>query len=136
MKKEIENKSINNDSLLLELKTNHGLSSSETEWEKYLENTSNTTELEEKKKNVLTIIKRLTGNPTQGPGSQPGPAPINQWENILWEIKVFLDKNPSKSEIENWVKNKKGKINDPLDGINLKGADKNELLKLNRGRRK
>jgi len=89
----------------------------------YLQTANSIEQLNKLHEEIQKVISSLT---------QP-PSPTNKWEKVLWEVKKFLDTNPSSDKIKKWGERKKSEIEDPLLGIDLKGANRSTLLGLNRG---
>jgi len=131
---EIQNKltmhSLDESKLCQKLKEKH---STIIDLNSYLQTAKSTEQLNALYQEIKKTITYLTQPPDPDPSPSP-PTPLtNQWEKILWEIKNFLETNPSSDKIKKWGKNKENQIGDPLTGINLKGADKSTLLRLSRG---
>ena len=143
--------SIKGTDLVQKLIEQNKLPANQTDWKVYLRDAPLTTKeqitkLKEELKAILADLEKNHPDPTPPPIPEPDPErdptppqprpdvrPSNQWEGILWDIRKFLETNPtSVQEIKDWVKEKK--FPDPIKEakIKLEGAPAEDLEKIPR----
>jgi hypothetical protein len=135
--------SIPSTDLVQKLVEENKLSADQSDWKVYLQDATKE-QITNRKEELLTILASL-GNqpptPIPSPLPQPDPdytppytpqpdiRPTEQWPGILWDIRKFMETNPSSLEaIKDWVESQD--FPDPFEGINLEGVGMDELKKL------